>query len=338
MKKYRMDLASLPSSHRQLLTSIGYEERIEQSDAALRLNQELFDFITTPHANNILFAEPTPNASATMDERPRETWMPERALTSVEGDNLRSLLRTLARDWSESGILERSTCYQPILCELAACFPQDDGRGAIKVLVPGAGLGRLAYEISQMGFATEGNEFSLFMLLTSEAILTRNLPRNALRFHPHILPFSNVQSRECAMQLVRAPDVEICPAPASFSMVAGDFLQVYGDETQFGSWDVIVSCFFIDTAKNIIEYIQLFRRLLKPGGRWINLGPLLYHFEGHQEECSIELSMEEIRLLVDKCEFAIQRDTLLEDTQYAQSPDSMHQTIYKSWYFSAIAT
>lgn len=75
-----------------------------------------------------------------------------------------------------------------------------------------------------------------------------------------------------------------------------------------GVWDVVVTCFFIDTAHNIVEYIEIISKILKDGGVsswsvgmrfsfssffhitysllfnlsgwqiWINLGPLLYHF------------------------------------------------------------
>ena len=33
-----------------------------------------------------------------------------------------------------------------------------------------------------------------------------------------------------------------------------------------GSWDAVVTCFFIDTAHNIIEYIEIISRILKDGG------------------------------------------------------------------------
>lgn len=44
---------------------------------------------------------------------------------------------------------------------------------SVKVLVPGAGLGRLAYEIASMGYTCQGNEFSLFMLIASNFILNK---------------------------------------------------------------------------------------------------------------------------------------------------------------------
>lgn len=38
------------------------------------------------------------------------------------------------------------------------------------------------------------------------------------------------------------------------------------------SWDCVATCFFIDTAHNVIEYMETIWKILKPGGAWINLG------------------------------------------------------------------
>lgn len=46
-------------------------------------------------------------------------------------------------------------------------------------------------------------------------------------------------------------------------------------------------CLCVDTAPNIVEYIETIYKLLKPGGVWINLGPLLYHWQsadGHEDD------------------------------------------------------
>ena len=37
-------------------------------------------------------------------------------------------------------------------------------------------------------------------------------------------------------------------------------------------WDCLACCFFIDTAHNVIEYLQAIHNVLKPGGYWINFG------------------------------------------------------------------
>lgn len=40
------------------------------------------------------------------------------------------------------------------------------------------------------------------------------------------------------------------------------------------AWDCVVTCYFIDTAHNVIAYIENISKILKPGGYWINLGKL----------------------------------------------------------------
>ena len=55
-------------------------------------------------------------------------------------------------------------------------------RGEVNVLVPGAGLGRLSYEVAKRGFSCQGNEFSLFMLFASNFVLNRYVLSFFFRF------------------------------------------------------------------------------------------------------------------------------------------------------------
>jgi carnosine N-methyltransferase len=94
-------------------------------------------------------------------------------------------------------------------------------------------------------------------------------------FHPYIHSFSNTRTNSDILASVAIPDVLpsiILPSSADFSFAAGDFLEVYGEEESTGKWDAILTCFFIDTAKNIIDYLSLIHRLLAPDGIWINCG------------------------------------------------------------------
>ena len=91
-------------------------------------------------------------------------------------------------DWSEVGKEEREMCYAPIMQELDKLYPKrrdnndsgldttgksTPGRNEVKILCPGAGLGRLAFDIANNGFECEGNEFSLYMLLGSNYVLNK---------------------------------------------------------------------------------------------------------------------------------------------------------------------
>ena len=65
---------------------------------------------------------------------------------------------------------------------------------------------------------------------------------------------------------VRIPDVcipDMLPAPGLLSMVAGDFAEVYSRPDAAGTFDAVVTCFFLDTAHNVIEYMEVIRHVLK---------------------------------------------------------------------------
>ncbi|XP_058071722.1 uncharacterized protein LOC131220871 isoform X5 [Magnolia sinica] len=115
-----------------------------------------------------------------------------------------------------------------------------------------------------------------------------------------------------------------------FSMCGGDFVEVYNDLSQHGAWDAVVTCFFLDTAHNIVEYIEIISRILKDGGVWINLGPLLYHFAdtyGPEDEMSIELSLEDVKKVAFDNGFKLEMEKTIETT-YTANLRSMMQTHY----------
>jgi carnosine N-methyltransferase len=58
----------------------------------------------------------------------------------------------------------------------------------------------------------------------------------------------------------------------------------------------------MDTARNIIDYIEKIWLILKPDGYWINFGPLMYHFDGASEK-SLELTYDQIIRVIEKVGF-----------------------------------
>lgn len=61
---------------------------------------------------------------------------------------------------------------------------------------------------------------------------------------------------------------------SSVVLVEGDFISVFNDKK--AHYDVVITYFFIDTARNLMSYFDTIKMVLKRGGLWINLGPLLY--------------------------------------------------------------
>ncbi|KAI4877090.1 hypothetical protein NFI96_031417 [Prochilodus magdalenae] len=253
--------------------------------------------------------------------------------STFDMDKLKSTIKQFVRDWSEAGKAERDSCYTPLIEEIQRRFPADQcDISKVSVLIPGAGLGRLAWEIARLGYACQGNEWSFFMLFSSNFVLNRCEKENAWTLYPWIHQFSNNKQSADQTRAVSFPDVnpQSLPPNSNFSMTAGDFLEVYTDPD---TWDCIATCFFIDTAHNVLDYIETIWNILKPGGVWINLGPLLYHFENMANELSIELSYEDIKGVILKYGFQleVERDSVL--TTYTENDRSMLRYLYDCVFF-----
>ncbi|KAJ1963314.1 hypothetical protein IWQ62_003256 [Dispira parvispora] len=346
----------LPIAHQELLRDAGYLVKLLKTEHAIRANSQFLAAIVREQGIDLTPQASTEQTAAegTLAPPSSESWLQgfvDSATGEATGvvdqvcrmlrdnqregrppvpdfhmDKLRSTLRQLVRDWSAEGKAEREASYGPILDTLENLFPRSSPgisgdavvpRNQRRILVPGAGLGRLALEIAARGFSCQGNEFSFYMLFVSNFILNKSGVTNQYTLYPFIHTFSNSLSADHQVRSVQVPDVlpsDLVPADVDFSMSAGDFIEVYGqDSREYGSWDSVVTCFFVDTATNIIEYLTIIHRLLKPNGVWINLGPLLYHFEHMANEHSIELTLEEVIHVARKVGFRIEKK---EDMAY----------------------
>uniref|UniRef100_A0A7N0T328 carnosine N-methyltransferase n=1 Tax=Kalanchoe fedtschenkoi TaxID=63787 RepID=A0A7N0T328_KALFE len=249
----------------------------------------------------------------------------------VDVDKVRCVVRNIVRDWAAEGQRERDQCYKPILEELDGLFAGRSKESPPSCLVPGAGLGRLALEISCLGFVSQGNEFSYYMMICSSFILNQAQEIGEWTLYPWIHSNCNSLSDKDQLRPVTVPD--ILPASAGitegFSMCGGDFVEVYSDPSQAGAWDAVVTCFFLDTAHNIVEYVDIISKILKDGGVWINFGPLLYHFADMygQDEMSIELSLEDLKKVALHYGFQIEKESTVETT-YTTNIRSMMQNRY----------
>lgn len=296
--------------------------------------------------------------------------------TPNDMDKARSTLRQFYRDWSAEGVPERYACHLPIVSALATHLPLPPAkRHQLRVLVPGAGLGRLVFNLCNEGYTVQGNEISYHQLFASNYILncTRTTGQHIL--YPWALHFSNHAERAAQLRSVSIPDVhpghELEKSMQStqsevhyserMSMTAGDFCETYRRPQCKDGFNAVTTCFFIDTAANLIAYIETVMHCLESGGVWINLGPLLWHFEptsapaekddaregqnthaapssrGAAEHGSFELSNEEVVALVQKLGFDVLEQKLAPAgaVGYIQDPGSMLQNVYRPSFWVA---
>ncbi|KAL1953027.1 hypothetical protein VTO42DRAFT_3755 [Malbranchea cinnamomea] len=367
----RQAFYALPSSHWQKLAAppFSFLDTLNQVDDAIDSNADIADSILSSALCSFGLA-------ANPDEGDPRNWHGKATAADVGKAN--STIRQFYRDWSAEGYHEREACYKPVLDDLREHFGERPPP-ATKVLVPGAGLGRLVFDLCMAGYFAEGNEISYHQLLASSWVLNHTQGKDEHALYPFALHFSNLKSRKQQLQKVMIPDVHPGTAMAerraasargdepplgSMSMTAADFLVLYGAPSQSESFDAVATVFFIDTAPNLVRYIETIHNCLKPGGMWINIGPLLWHFEdrpvssnsrsrvesGNDEEFEkefqgiaepggVELAEEEIFQLIETMGFRIQKhDEQIRECGYIQDRESMLQNIYRPSHWVAVKT
>ena len=236
----------------------------------------------------------------------------------VQLKELDDTVTSVVREWSAVGAPSRASCFDPLVASLDKHL---DGVGASnvfaqRVLVPGAGLGRLGVAAAARGFAVEVNEVDLLQVLVADFIVCEGDKDEPWTIHPFFADACNQKTFESRVRAVAFPDVtpaeelaraalahgggegggeELAPLVTAF----GDFCGLYGgdkggesDDDGCGGdgdsdgdeeeapqlFDAVCSAFFVDTSPVVFDYLVAIKQVLRKGGVWANLGPLGWHY------------------------------------------------------------
>lgn len=356
----RQNFYALPSEEWKLLSAppFNFLSTLDQVDDAIDANADIAVHILQTGLESFGLEKELYNDSP--------EWRGLAAPTDL--DKARSTIRQFYRDWSAEGARERQASYSPIVHDFAVVFAMVPDKGEIKILVPGAGLGRLVFDLCIQGYNVEGNEISYHQLLSSNWVLNQTENAEQYELFPFAFDFSNTISRAHQLKVVKIPDVHPATALAEASvrsripvsdrmnMTAADFTELYGDEEHRDTFDAVATVFFLDTAPNVIKYIRTVYNCLKPGGIWANHGPLLWHWgdrgpsqnegianhgddetsTGNWTQGRVELSVEEVIMLVFNMGFEIVRQEIRQEgSGYIQNPNSMLQHQYRTSHWVA---
>ncbi|KIM31967.1 hypothetical protein M408DRAFT_63746 [Serendipita vermifera MAFF 305830] len=312
---YRSKLNTLRGAHRRLAFEVGYPSKIENFRRATLANASLTRSIC----------------------RTAKSEFPELYNVPITGKHdvgrVRESLKHLVRDWSAGGAHERQVIFAPILEELGK-IPKEK-RATHKVLVPGSGLGRLAWEIASMGFDTTSCELSYYMNLSLRFLLSPETTTvDQHEVHPYAHWWSHQRSADNTFRGIAVPDV-VPRRLQNWTILEEDFLSLVRPRTSSSGqsstgYDTIVTLYFIDTASNIISYLTHIHHLLKAGGTWINLGPLLY------SSATIELSLEEVFKLAKAIGFDVDKASAQQiPSEYTADTSAMMKWVYLAQFWVA---
>lgn len=366
----RQSFYALSQEHWQMLAAppFSYLETLDRVDDAIDSNAELARAIVRFGSESFRAVDEQQQQQQQQgngaDRVPTFPWTGMAKHADVE--KARSTLRQFFRDWSAEGASERQRSYGPVMQALADEQARRPGE-QLRVLVPGAGLGRLVFDLCCAGYASEGNEISYHQLLASSYILNYTEAAGQHTIYPWVHSFSNHPTRARHLQACGVPDVhpgqtlqtlQTSTFQGTMAMCAADFLCLYGDADHADTYDAVTCVFFLDTAPNLIRYLETIRHCLRPGGLLINVGPLLWHFENHApgnhgrdddgdgehdagsssgiaDPGSFELTDDEVMALVARLGFRIETRETGRETPYIHDEQSMLQTVYRSSFWVA---
>ena len=210
-------------------------------------------------------------------------------------DSVGQVLAHIVRDWTDLGAPIRDATYRWCIEQIKEAEGLEDPR----ILVPGAGLGRLAWELASQGWTVEALEHSLVMASATASILQRGVSGF---IHPYASEyFSNEVESSQRYEAVAVPDVENPKdIRGSMSYTVSDFTLYRGMPGTKGTFNVVVTCFFIDTATNVLDCMEVIWHILEEGGVWINVGPLQWH-----RNALVQLSGDELKTTMEEMRFDI---------------------------------
>ncbi|KAK8135313.1 hypothetical protein PG984_003253 [Apiospora sp. TS-2023a] len=352
---------AMPQAQWQMLAKppFSYLETLDRTDAAIDSNAGLARAIVQFGLASLGVCNPPAGDAGENQMMIPKEWVG--VAKSNDTDKARSTIRQFYRDWSAEGAAERNVCNDRVFRALdAEKVRQPDRKEPWKVLVPGAGLGRLVFDLCHKGYLSEGNEISYHSLLASSYVLNHVEQAGQHTIYPWIHTFSNHRNREQQFQSYKIPDIQPqetlsqAQGIGAMQMCAADFLCLYGDDEHKDAYDAVAAVFFLDTAPNLIRYLEVIRHCLKPGGVLINVGPLLWHWEnnvasnngydgedddssgrGIAEPGSFEFTADEVVALVKEMGFTIEKYEDNIRAPYVQDEQSMLQTVYSAIHFVA---
>ena len=317
--------SALTKNHLEKLP-FNYKDKIEKVKEGIKLNQDFYNKVVSLYSPKFDYLKFSP------EEHEEHRYFEEYLIRHF-------FMSCLMRDWTQESKPERDNNYGNVLKELKKYFDYDNKelmkKNNYKVLVPGTGCSRMAFELAKRGFEVEANDFCYIYILCDDYLFNYS-HKNEFQFCPSIHSFSNYYSEASVLKKYSFPDVdirdELQKAEAKpIKFIKGDFLLRYKGKKDL--YDCIVTLFFIDVSKNIVEYVEIMHDLLKKGGVWVNLGCLDYYHSKYNN--SIDLTWDELRLVIQNYDFELKNE-VTEFVPYGVKQGSTVSDSYGTVFFTAV--
>ena len=257
-------------------------------------------------------------------------------MKETEGyDTAQQVITHAARDWTSSSKPCRDATNGWIVQAIS-----DNWFGTnndIRILVPGSGLCRLAYDIATCDsllksgneICVEANDSSITMAFAAKSVLDLVQKQAVSRLYPFVSdPQRNEIYSAKRFEMLVFPDEDALSAYENYyslknvspnlTYTVGDFSLTYSQQSKRGMYNMIATSFFIDTATNIYQYISIMKHLLRKDKHsiWVNCGPVQWH------PCAmLRPTVDELKGILEACGFDLVSWEIASEAVAYRHPD-----------------
>lgn len=325
---YEDNYRSISDCHKRLVP--GFLTRMSEVRKRVKTNNDFMKKILAFHrANYVALARK--ESSEDLDEccyeccglTPKDRG---RRAHSTQQSTTENLFKQFYREWSAEGVAERRECFQPALDMCLKYLPPLEGN-TLRVLAPGAGLGRLSWDLASVGYSrVDACECNHEMLLCMQYMLGSLLAQGSVELYPFVSVTSDLRDD---MQMFRAsvPDVPITEEVRKRVVISPEDFVSHCEAlpSRDGTYDLLVTCFFIDTAYDFLDYVEAATDAIRPGGLWINIGPVHWVQSSYD---AIHYTIEEIEGAMTTAGFTFLEKKDLQNCHYCSPPNTFIPMVY----------
>ncbi|KAF2849519.1 N2227-domain-containing protein [Plenodomus tracheiphilus IPT5] len=314
--KYRERNMAELDRWRSLYKNVGKKQK-QNLERVVRYKKKLDDVEELIYTNEVVCKSIVATALQYYDITPKELndhiIEAEKAGRQADRMSVAQTLKHFVRDWAEEGSKERDEAFPCILSAVSDLKAHSSESKRLRVLLPGSGVGRLGHDIANLGgFEVTINEWSMFMNVGYRFIDSQSAS-DAFAFHPFIDGMSHHATTSDMLRPILAPNI----APnGEVLLVEGDFNTAFNG--QEGQFDVVVTHYFIDTARNLMAYFDTIHRLLPPDEIIAIVEDMGFVFEDLSDECG-ELTFEGKKVRSKQSEYGFNRKALTRHAYLAQA-------------------
>lgn len=253
-------ISELSNKEKTLLLKIGYFEKFDTID-----NIAIFENQTS--LTKLISSEINFNSQLDIEEIKNDNYYVA-PLSSIT-ESLNHLVRDYNTEYFQN---EVKPLVEYISKQIDSVSPSVEAN----VIVPGSGAGRIAYEISQK--TTKSKVYSIEMNSLMYALNSAVFKSaDVLKISPYVLDFSNHLNLENQTKSFEIATKDF-QKPENLELICDNFLKFVPVNKNNDRDVIVVTAFFMDTAENILEYMEKIESLKKyyRNIHWINIGPLKY--------------------------------------------------------------